>query len=241
MRDLGIDVRADRVYPDLAFALDAPALRTGAPQVVGIGVMNYRGAAGDGRGPRAQRGLPRSCQARRGSARRRGMGGSALHRGRRGRRGAAADHAATAPSGTAHAGAQITAEAVGSLAELMDVVAGVDLVVASRYHNLLCALTVGIPALSISYARKNDAMLGSMGLGEFCHPGGEIDLDRLVAQFRELDRRRDELVAGGWPGPTGGSRRGVARQLDDLAGFLRGVTRAEPQMSLCWLKITRDP
>ena len=68
-----------------------------------------------------------------------------------------------------------------------------DTVVAVRYHNLICALKTGTPVLALSYAAKSDALMDRMGLGAFCHPAREVDADRLLEQFRELEKRSAEL------------------------------------------------
>ncbi|OEV22976.1 hypothetical protein AN219_26650, partial [Streptomyces nanshensis] len=57
-----------------------------------------------------------------------------------------------------------------SLAELTAEAAAADTVVATRYHNLVCALKAGTPALALSYAAKSDALMARMGLGAYCHP-----------------------------------------------------------------------
>lgn len=68
-----------------------------------------------------------------------------------------------------------------------------DAVVATRYHNLICALKVGTPTLALSYATKSDALMDRMGLGAYCHPAREVDADRLLAQFRDLERQSGRL------------------------------------------------
>ena len=65
--------------------------------------------------------------------------------------------------------ARVAERPVSSLSELMDVIAGVDIMVGSRFHNVLCGVLVGVPTLSVSYAPKNDALLASVGLGDFRH------------------------------------------------------------------------
>ena len=60
------------------------------------------------------------------------------------------------------------AEPVTSLEELMREMAPVGTVVAIRYHNVLCALKLCKPTLSISYAKKHDLLMADMGLSEFC-------------------------------------------------------------------------
>ncbi|MFE5587118.1 polysaccharide pyruvyl transferase family protein, partial [Kitasatospora sp. NPDC056531] len=87
----------------------------------------------------------------------------------------------------------VTASRAASLAELMEETAAADTVVATRYHNLVCALKVGTPTLALSYAAKSDALMARMGLDAYCHPAREVDADRLIEQFRELEKRSAEL------------------------------------------------
>jgi polysaccharide pyruvyl transferase WcaK-like protein len=85
------------------------------------------------------------------------------------------------------------AEPVASLAELMREMAPVGTVVAIRYHNVLCALKLCKPTLSLSYARKHDLLMADMGLSEFCQVANTFDVDRLIEQFKELQGRSDQL------------------------------------------------
>uniref|UniRef100_UPI001ABF405B polysaccharide pyruvyl transferase family protein n=1 Tax=Streptomyces africanus TaxID=231024 RepID=UPI001ABF405B len=87
----------------------------------------------------------------------------------------------------------VTAAGAASLAGLMKETAAADTVVATRYHNLICALKTGTPTLALSYAAKSDALMAEMGLGAYCHPAREVDAGRLLEQFRELEKRSAEL------------------------------------------------
>jgi polysaccharide pyruvyl transferase WcaK-like protein len=87
----------------------------------------------------------------------------------------------------------VTAAETASLADLMKEMAAADTVVATRYHNLVCALKAGTPTLALSYAAKSDALMDRMGLGAYCHPAREMDADRLLDRFRALERRSAEL------------------------------------------------
>ena len=88
---------------------------------------------------------------------------------------------------------QAIAEPVSSLDELMQQLASVDTVVATRYHNVLCALKVAKPTLSIGYATKFDVLMAEMGLAEFCQSARSLDVDRLIKQFTELESRSAQL------------------------------------------------
>jgi polysaccharide pyruvyl transferase WcaK-like protein len=75
----------------------------------------------------------------------------------------------------------------------MQRLAAVDTVVATRYHNVLCALKLAKPTLSIGYAAKFEALMAEMGLAEFCQSARSLDLDRLIKQFTELENRSVKL------------------------------------------------
>jgi polysaccharide pyruvyl transferase WcaK-like protein len=86
------------------------------------------------------------------------------------------------------------AEPVTSLEELMLQMGPVGTVVAIRYHNVLCALKLSKPTLSISYAKKHDLLMADMGLAEFCQFANALDVDQLIEQFTELQSRSAQLT-----------------------------------------------
>ena len=104
---------------------------------------------------------------------------------------------------------QFIAEPTHSLLELMQQICETQLIVATRFHNIVAALSAGRPAISIGYAKKNDALLEQVGLGAFCQPVEELDLSRLIADFQSLVDTLDPL--------TGQVHRGV----EQLRGRLR--------------------
>ena len=200
MQTMGLDTSADEVYPDLAFALPVPPV-DGAPRgaltgTVGVGVMAYHGGNDDrASADEIYRGyvdrLKRFVR-------------WLVEDGRRVRlfTGDRVDEPVVTEIITdvlAHrpdvAPSAVTAASVSSLDELMLEMAAVDMVVATRYHNVLCALKLGKPTLSVGYAAKNDVLMADMGLGQFCHPARRIDVDRLVEQFLALESQREALSA----------------------------------------------
>jgi polysaccharide pyruvyl transferase WcaK-like protein len=66
-------------------------------------------------------------------------------------------------------------------------------VVATRLHNLMFALKLGKPTIALSYARKIDAMMADLGLGEYCLPAGSIDVAALKALFADVELRQEEI------------------------------------------------
>ncbi|MFJ8083077.1 polysaccharide pyruvyl transferase family protein [Streptomyces sp. NPDC096205] len=189
LREMGVDTARDEVYPDLAFSLPAPqaSAPSGPPGQVCVGVMDFHGGNDD--------------RARAEEIHRRYLDGTIrfvralVEDGRPVRllTGDQVDAAVVAAILDAVDSALVTAAEAASLADLMKETAAADTVVAIRYHNLICALKAGTPTLAVSYARKSDALMDRMGLGAYCHPAREVDADRLLEQFRELERRSADL------------------------------------------------
>jgi polysaccharide pyruvyl transferase WcaK-like protein len=206
MRATGVDTTRDEVYPDLAFALPTPPASTpsGGPGPVCVGVMAFHGGDDD--------------RARAEEIHRRYLDGTTrfvralVEDGRPVRllTGDACDAPVVAAILDAVDSPLVTAAEAASLADLTKETAAADTVVATRYHNLVCALKAGTPTLALSYAAKSDALMDRMGLAAYCHPAREVDADRLLEQFRELERRSAELRR-----ILAERNRVAARQLDD--------------------------
>jgi polysaccharide pyruvyl transferase WcaK-like protein len=69
--------------------------------------------------------------------------------------------------------------------DLMAEMAGAEVVAASRYHNVIAALRVGVPVVSLGYAGKNAALLERFGLAELDQPIEEFDPDVLLRHIAE--------------------------------------------------------
>ncbi|MDR6975068.1 polysaccharide pyruvyl transferase WcaK-like protein [Streptomyces sp. 3330] len=189
MRAMGVDTARDEVFPDLAFALPTPSgsAPSGPPGQVCVGVMDFHGGNDD--------------RARAEEIHRRYLDGTTrfvralVEDGRPVRllTGDACDAPVVAAILDAVDSPLVSAAEATSLADLMKETAAADTVVATRYHNLVCALKAGTPTLALSYAAKSDALMARMGLGAYCHPAREVDADRLLEQFRALEERSAEL------------------------------------------------
>ncbi|MET8981887.1 polysaccharide pyruvyl transferase family protein [Streptomyces sp. NPDC004539] len=187
MRAMGVDTSRDEVHPDLAFALPVPQVDAPSPGLVCVGVMAFHGGNDD--------------RARAEEIHRRYLDGTIrfvralVEEGRRVRllTGDGVDAAVVDAILEAVDSPRVTAARTDSLADLMRETAAAETVVATRYHNLICALRVGTPTLALSYAAKTEALMARMGLDAFCHPAREVDADRLLEQFRELEKRAPEL------------------------------------------------
>ncbi|MET8685001.1 polysaccharide pyruvyl transferase family protein [Streptomyces sp. NPDC004732] len=189
MRTMGVDTARDEVYPDLAFALPTPPASAASdpPGQVCVGVMDFHGGNDD--------------RARAEEIHRRYLEGTTrfvralVEDGRPVRllTGDACDAVVVAAILDVVDSPLVTAAETESLADLMKEMAAADTVVATRYHNLVCALKAGTPTLALSYAAKSDALMERMGLGAYCHSAREVDADRLLEQFRALEKQSAEL------------------------------------------------
>ncbi|WP_329404156.1 polysaccharide pyruvyl transferase family protein [Streptomyces melanogenes] len=203
MRATGVRTARDKVYPDLAFALPTPP-ESSSPGLVCVGVMAFHG--GDDDRARAEE-IHRSYLD--GTTR---FVRTLVEDGRPVRllTGDACDAPVVAAILDAVDSPLVTAAETASLADLMEEMAAADTVVATRYHNLICALKVGTPTLAVSYAAKSEALMDRMGLGAYCHPARAVDADRLLEQFRALEKRSAQLRR-----TLAERNREAARQLQD--------------------------
>jgi polysaccharide pyruvyl transferase WcaK-like protein len=194
MQRMGLDTSGDVIYPDVVFALPAPRGERGAAGAVGVGVMDYSGANED---------RPQADEIRSGYIEKMTRFVLWLIEINRPVRlftsdtadepivrqilaSVRAQHPKLSPS-------QVIAEPVSSLDELMRQTASVDTVVATRYHNVLYALKLAKPTLSLGYAAKHDVLMADMGLPEFSQSVKSLDVARLIEQFTELESQSTQL------------------------------------------------
>jgi polysaccharide pyruvyl transferase WcaK-like protein len=232
MRQRGLDSTQDQIYPDLVFGIPAPPYDPGDAQTVGVGVMSYYGTNDDRR--QADEIYASYVEKMKSFVLWLADGG------RRVRllvgdtsddsvvREILADLRAHRPDLEA---SRVVAEPVSSFAELTRAMAPVGTVVATRYHNVICALRLSKPTLSIGYAAKNDVLMADMGLSEFCQSARSLDVGRLIEQFTELESRSAQLRRTMRERNTAN-----ARLLDDQFATLSAVLfpAGEPASDAAW-------
>jgi polysaccharide pyruvyl transferase WcaK-like protein len=79
--------------------------------------------------------------------------------------------------------------------QLLPEIAGADIVVATRFHNVLLALLLGKPAISISFHHKCVSLMSEMGMADYCHDINHMDAERLIEQFQSLEGNAEKLRA----------------------------------------------
>jgi polysaccharide pyruvyl transferase WcaK-like protein len=200
LKGVGFPAHNDRVYPDLAFDLPEATIprddnHKGHRPVVGIGLMSYAGRLSVEKPSDA---IYRAylealavfvrwllaC----------GYGvrlliGDVLY-----------DKAVTQdfinllkePAPTNNKG-QIINEPICSVEDLLSQLAATDIVVATRFHNVLLALMLNKPVISISFHHKCASLMSEMGLSEYCQNIDNLDSARLIGQFMELEQNSVSL------------------------------------------------
>ena len=196
MESIGLNTARDAVYPDIAFRLTAPVALpavSGETQAltVGLGLMAYFGWRGDAeRGAAIYHGYLRKVTR---------VALWLLDHGYRVRllMGEETDQQAIddlmqaiAAERPGYPPERIVAEPPQSLHDLMCQIAETQIVVATRFHNVVCALKLGKPVISIGYAKKNDVLMADMGLGDFCQHIERFNVDLLIDQFDRLMANR---------------------------------------------------
>jgi len=196
MESIDFDTRHDSIYPDIAFKLPVPSstrrqCSDHMPPTVGVGVMTYYGWRNDSTSGAAiyetyidrivsfvvwllDRGHP--VRILMGDIADRRAVGDVMSR--------IAIARPDLPDG------RLRADPMQNLHDLMGQIAETDVVVATRFHNVVCALKLGKPTVSIGYAEKNDVLMKGVGLGSFCQHIERLSLDRLIEQFTQLNAER---------------------------------------------------
>ena len=196
MTQQGLDTSGDHIYPDLAFGLTAPTAEPGDEQTVGIGLMDYHGNNDD----RERADEIHAAYVEKMKSFTRWL----VDNGRRVRlfigdtnnsdetvvREIVADLQAHRPD---LGPAWIVAESVSTFTDLMRTMAPVGTVVATRYHNVICALMLSKPTISIGYGEKNAVLMAGTGLAKYCQSADSLEVGRLIKQFADLESHAARL------------------------------------------------
>jgi len=88
---------------------------------------------------------------------------------------------------------RIITEDVTSVDHLLSLIAATDIVVATRFHNVVLALLLNRPVISISFHHKCVSLMSQMGLSEYCQDINHLNADRLIEQLCDLEQNADKL------------------------------------------------
>ncbi len=84
-------------------------------------------------------------------------------------------------------------EPICSVEGLLSQIAATDIVVATRFHNVLLALLCNKPVISISFHHKCESLMSAMGLSEYCLDINDLKADRLIEKFCDLETNADKI------------------------------------------------
>jgi polysaccharide pyruvyl transferase WcaK-like protein len=86
---------------------------------------------------------------------------------------------------------RIIDEPITSVAELLAQIATTDIVVATRFHNVLLALLCNKAVLSISFHHKCESLMRAVELSDYCLDINDLKAEKLIEKFCDLERDAD--------------------------------------------------
>lgn len=92
-----------------------------------------------------------------------------------------------------------------------------EVVIASRFHNLIRALRLARPTVPAGYAKKNHHVMEALGLEAYSRDLADVDASSLVAQIRAAREDAGSL--------TNRIRRGPSEYADEVESLLQQVAR----------------
>ena len=192
--DMGVDTTDDVVWPDLAFCLPTPPRSQRRSGVVGLGVIAWRGAESDRGRADAIHASYRAAMS--------DFLGRLVDAGHTVRLTVGDDIDIPVATDLRHAvlaarpwldGGSIDFDPVATLGEYMSQVVDLDAVVASRFHNVLCALKCGVPTIAVGYGEKHRVLMERFGVGRFAHDIRTLDPVELELALEALLLEGDRL------------------------------------------------
>ena len=88
---------------------------------------------------------------------------------------------------------RIIHEPMCSTEELLSQLAKTDIVLSPRFHNIILALMLNKPVISLSHDNKFDSLMRGIGLTEYCLSMNNLVVDRLIEKFIKLEKDAENL------------------------------------------------
>jgi polysaccharide pyruvyl transferase WcaK-like protein len=200
LQSLGYDTSGDLSYPDLVFSLPRASLpiprkSSSTPTVVGLGLINYYGWRYEpGSGEKVYQEYISKIKHFATWLLREGFSIRVI----------SGDKADRWPvqdlvefmnkEGESHWREKFIVQEITDVNDLFHQIAQTDIIVASRFHNVLCSLMLERPVISLGYHEKNDSLMKEMGLGHYCQHIEHFTNERLIEQFSSCIHETDQIV-----------------------------------------------
>jgi len=88
-------------------------------------------------------------------------------------------------------GGRIIDEPICSVESLLSQIVETDIVVATRFHNVVLSLLCNKPVISISFHHKCESLMSAMGLSEYCLDINNLKADTLIEKFCDLETKSE--------------------------------------------------
>lgn len=196
MAGRGVPARADHVFPDLVlgdrFSAEPPDLKI-SPLTIGLGVMTYNGWLSERAGAAIyddyidrMTALAHALLDR----------GHRIHLliGERVDRRACADLKSRLDKLGQGLSDLIDAPEIETMHDLFRAIARTQIVIATRYHNVVAAVHLLRPTISLGYAQKNDELLAEAGLGAYGHRAETFKVATVLAQLDDMIAKSPAIV-----------------------------------------------
>jgi polysaccharide pyruvyl transferase WcaK-like protein len=95
--------------------------------------------------------------------------------------------------GIGGAGHQIIDEPISSISDLFGQIDSTDIIVASRFHNIIISLILGKPVIGISYHNKIDALMADTGLSDYCVAIEDFGVAGLIEKIGVIQEQKQNL------------------------------------------------
>jgi polysaccharide pyruvyl transferase WcaK-like protein/chemotaxis methyl-accepting protein methylase len=102
-----------------------------------------------------------------------------------------------------------------SVGDILAEIAACDVVVATRFHNVLFSMLLDKAVMAISFHHKCSSLMHQLGLSDYCLDFNQMDADELIRQFESLERN-EEAVKSTIARGTAGSRAALEEQYEFL-------------------------
>lgn len=88
----------------------------------------------------------------------------------------------------------VAVKSVLSAAMTKAVISNLDMLVGSRFHSLVLALSAGVPSFALGWSHKYEELMSDCGLPECCQPfSASLDVEGLVSMIDNVWHNKDEM------------------------------------------------